>query len=126
QQVEQEEIHIFGGALDALEVVMAFRIQARLRMLTKKLGKTPDRAQGSAQIVRNRITETFEFLVDFGQVLDSPLQFLIQRFYLAGLFMELYKNRHLGTKDLRNDWSQHVVHGAKRVALEDVVLAIAD
>ena len=78
QQVQQQQIHVFRGSLNATQIVFALSIQAGFGMFAQELGKAADRAQGSAQIVRDRVTEAFELFVDLGEVFDPALQFSIE------------------------------------------------
>src|SRR4051812_8725127 len=83
QQVQEQQIHVFRRAFDALKIIKTFAIEVSAHVLAQELGEAPDGTQRRSEIVRNGITESFQLAVHLGEVINPALQLAIQRFDLG-------------------------------------------
>src|ERR1700674_5116331 len=82
QQFIHQQAHLLCPCLNAIEVVLSARIECRAEFFHEHLGKAADMPQGRPQVMRHRVTESFELLVrgfQLGRPLyHSLLEFIIE------------------------------------------------
>src|SRR5581483_11240515 len=79
QQVVDQIAHALGALADAVEVALCIGVELVAGILDERLAESVDGAKRGTEVVRNRIAEAFQFLVDarqlviaFGKVAVEP------------------------------------------------------